>query len=215
MQLIGSTSWRFAESVPQLLHAALYIRDAVGLAVPAQPELPPPLDADVPDHSGVLTAEERAIAGADWPGWWRELVGQQLHAERPAGPDDQSWAQQRMAAMLLVSDPPDFETLADRPALRKAVRAVFFEGCQWADGVGQAPEQSPGPLFSWELTRDVAEEVAFDRGIDLGTIDGRLLALKVRGQWWQLIEPGGLLCSMAVAADPTTSHVVLRKVFGA
>lgn len=54
----------------------LFIRDALGLEVPAQSVIPPSMDAELPGPSELLDPERRATVGAAWPGWWQELLEQ-------------------------------------------------------------------------------------------------------------------------------------------
>ena len=68
MRRAESASWRFAEGIVQMPVVALFVRDAVGLGVPPGAALPPRLDGELPDRSGLVSAGQRRAAGAEWVG---------------------------------------------------------------------------------------------------------------------------------------------------
>ncbi len=84
MKLAGSASWRFAEGIEQLPVMALYVRDAMGLAVPQGERVAPRLDAVLPDRSGLLDPGQRVAAGAQWASWWHAVVAYDVHMHRGA-----------------------------------------------------------------------------------------------------------------------------------
>jgi len=135
MQSAGSPSWRFAEGIEQLPLVALFVRDAVGLDVPPSPVNPPRLDGDLPAHPAQRDSELRATAGAFWTGWWQALLALDVrqHQGTPSGVDQRAWFRQRADEHRAVFDPPEFTSLADRPALREVVRTTFEEALGWAD----------------------------------------------------------------------------------
>lgn len=75
VELAGTTSWRFEESArDDLLHVALFVRDAVGIPVVPGPAVPPRLVGTVPDNRGLLREDERQEAGRQWDGWWMAVL---------------------------------------------------------------------------------------------------------------------------------------------
>lgn len=212
MHRAGTSSWRFAESEPQMPHVALFVRDSVGLPVPPAADVPPALVGGVPDHSAVLSDTDRAEAGEHWLTWWRQLVAHEFR-RRPEGLDARTRARQLLDEMRQIVDPPDFTALADRPALRTAVASTFFQACRWSDEARRPSTQGQRALFAWSLVRDVAEDVAFDHGVDVGDVDGAVLVLAVEGMWSYLPGSGKALCSTATGTDALAAHALLRDVF--
>ena len=196
-------------------HVALFVRDALGLSVAPGPAVPPPLAGAVPDRRGLLSPGERHEAGRQWTDWWTALLGVEVHRqeESPDPGHPASWQVLR-AGRDRAGSPPDFAALADRPALRRAVVDTFPEAHRWADrmrGVGDRDER--GGCFPYRLVRQVAEDVAFDRGVDVGAVRASAVVLEVEGSWWHLPAPGAVVCSRGATAEPRTAHLVLRQVF--
>jgi hypothetical protein len=77
VKMAGTESWQFAHNIDQSLHCALYLRDAIGLKVEAQPDNPPRLVGDLPDRSQLLDREATRTAAARWPSWWRAVLAHQ------------------------------------------------------------------------------------------------------------------------------------------
>ena len=113
----------------------------------------------------------------------------------------------------MITDPPEFTALADRPALRTAVAATFVEACRWTGEAKRSGMSAPQPRFGWSLVKQAAEDVAFDHGVDVGDVDGTVLVLTVEGMWSHMLGPGAALCSTAVAADAASAYALLRDVF--
>ncbi len=216
MQFVGSTSWRFAESArDEMPHVALFVRDALGLPVSPAPAVPPPLTGSVPDRRGLLSAEEREEAGRQWPGWWAALLGFEVRLqEEPPDPDHPaSWAA-LWAQRDRIGSPPDSAALVDRPALRRAVVETSSEAHRWAGRLPDVEHRGEqGGCFPYRLVRQVAEDVAFDRRVDVGAVRASAVVLEVEGSWWHLLAPGAVVCSRAVTAEPRTAHLVLRQAF--
>jgi hypothetical protein len=206
VQVAGSPSWRFEESDGHLLSLALAVRDGCDLPVPGGPGVPPPLVAP-PPAAGNLTPGQRREAARQWAVWWADLVdleARRLAPDRaavPAGPA-------LLDALEAAGAPPDFAGLADLPELRSAARAT--------PGVPRAvPDRAGGPhgTFAYDLVRQVAEDVAFDRSVEPARVTGAAVVLDVQGLWWHEIGTGALLCSRAAAEDPRAAHQVLRRAF--
>ena len=212
VDLAGTTSWRFAESArDDLLHVALFVRDAVGLPVVSGPAVPPRLAGMVPDRRDLLREEELRDAGRQWAGWWAAVLGLEVHPQEPPGADT---LRALGARRERVGSPPDFAALTERPALHRAVVETWREAHDW---VGQrrldySGEQGQG-CFPYLLVRQVAEDVAFDRSVDVGKVQARAVVLDVDGSWWHLLAPGTVVCSGAAAAEPETAQLVLRQAF--
>lgn len=221
MRLAGSPSWQFGENVDQLPHAALFVRDAVGLPVPGSTVVPPRLLGTVPDHSGTIPSEARREAGAAWVGWWRAVLAHLVRIHRivpPSGASmrDRTEELRRVAAedRRRIVDPPTFASLEDRPGLRAAVREAFAEGCRWADERRLAwLRPRHGAIFGWSTVRDVAEEVASRRRVSPGDVRACAIVLLVDGTWWQRVAPGVVACSVGVGRDPVTARTVLADAF--
>jgi hypothetical protein len=215
VRLAGMSSWRFAESEPQMPHVALFVRDSVGLVVPAAPDVPPVLVDELADHRAVLPDIDRANAGEQWVSWWRQLVAHELSAQHPPGGlDERTWLRRRADQMLTITDSSDFAALTDRPVLRIAVAATFLEACRWTGEVKRSRMSAPRPRFGWSLVKQAAEDVAFGHGVDVGDMDGTVIVLTVEGMWSHLLGPGTALCSTATAADAWSAYALLRDVFG-
>ena len=209
MDRAGRSSWRFAESArSHLPHVAVFVRDAVGLPVAPGPGVPPPLVGGVPDHHDVLPAEDRQVAGRQWAGWWADVVD--LEVQRRAAPDPGRGAR---AGRERAGAPPDFAALADRPALHHAVVEVFPEAHRWVSRLTPGVPDERHGCFPYRLVRQVAEDVASARSVDVGDVRAAALVLDVDGRWWHLLAPGTVTCSRAAAADPVLAELVLRRAF--
>lgn len=70
----------------------------------------------------------------------------------------------------------------------------------------------------WAVTRGVAEDVIFDRGVDPDRVRATVLLVDVEddaGTWWREVAPGAVLCSFDAALHPTTARAMLRHAFTA
>lgn len=94
-------SWSASIDISNVMHVALYVRDACQLEV-AIANLPPPLDGGVVDHSGALDAGRRRAAGSQWPSWWEEIL--RLEGAKALGTLRLPDGADRMAAMSAVHD---------------------------------------------------------------------------------------------------------------
>ena len=73
MHEAGTASWRFADDIPTIPHALLYLLDALRLEELQSFEVPR-LIGEVPDRRPFLTASERSDAAGAWSGWWTRAV---------------------------------------------------------------------------------------------------------------------------------------------
>lgn len=217
MRKAGRESWRFAHDIDQSLHALLFVRDALDLDVERGGSLPPRLEGDLPERSGLLDAESRQRAALGWPSWWdgvlRERVGFAL-ASRPEGTDQRRWMRELAERHRVVADHPEWASLADRPALQAAARALWTEGCCLADAA-RRPLLPPTrhDLFRWDLVRVVAEDCAARHQVGAGAVGSCALVLIVGGTWWEVAAPGAAVCSVSAAADPESATAILSEVF--
>ena len=205
MQLAGPSSWVFTESFDEALVLALFLRDALALPVPPDRSVPPPLAGDpVPDRSPALRADPAVAAGL-WARWWASLVhsaGERLAGhERPWSADDPMTAARRS----------DAGEAGSWDALRQAALLCAAEGSRWADAAERAARGRSA--FPHDLVRGVAEDVAFDRGVDPGRVRASVVVLPVAGDWWLAPAPGLALCSAAVPRDVRRAHLVVRTAF--
>lgn len=212
MELAGTTSWRFAESArDELLHAALFVREAVRIPVVPGPAVPPRLAGSVPEHRDLLSEAQRQEAAHQWDAWWVALLEVEDH---PQEPPDADTLRARAARREGAGSPPDFAALADRPALHRAVVETWLQAHRWIGqrGLDYRGEQRQG-CFSYPLVRQIAEDVAFDHSVDVGAVRARAVLLDVEGSWWHLLAPGTVVCSMTATAEPETAQLVLRQAF--
>lgn len=218
MQLVGSPSWRLSLDSPQTLDIALFVRDSVGLFPPPSDEVPPVLAARISDHTAVLTDAARIEAGEQWLGWWRRLIAHET-APRPspvAGDEQAAQWQRHLDEYQRVMDPPDFESLADLPALRTAVVTTFGAASGWLNATRRPATGSlaTGPLHPDQaLVRDVAQEVIAAHGVSPDQLDAAIAVLDVADTWSYLAGPGVIFCSANVIRDPATARALLREAF--
>jgi hypothetical protein len=209
----GKSSWRFSTDANGLLHAALFVRDALDLPVTSEPAIPPPLDGDIPELRDRISAGARIDAAAAWPAWWDTLVRFEVRQDHVAG--DPVMIRQHLGELVELVDAPNWASLQDRPGLQTAARAAFEDGHRWADKALEPlrPPNQSRQTFQWNWIRDVAKQVAHDHDIDVGAIRGSAQVLLVGGRWWTLTQSGSVLCSAAAAEQEATARQILRFVF--
>jgi hypothetical protein len=217
MRVAGAPSWRLEGKNSDLCELALFVRDATGLVASREQDDVPPLTGSVPNLAHALDANALVTAGGEWREWWRAI----LNVEFRDRPGDQGgseipemWARQAITDRQAVCDPPDFDALADRPALRAAAHASVGNFKRWRS-TQPVPgrDGAPHSPLDWSLMKQVAEDVAFDRRVSLDEVQARVAVLPVRDTWWRRAAPGAVLCSPAAAADPHTAHALLRDAF--
>jgi hypothetical protein len=213
VQLEGIRSWRFQVSAgDQLPHVALFVREAVGLPVAAGPAVPPRLAGSVPNRRDLLDEDERQIAGHQWTSWWEAVLGVGADAQE-ASRTDLTGLPDLRTRLEQAGSPPDYAALLDRPALRHAVVETFLEAHRWVDSRRLGRRGQREAPFPHRLVAQVAEDVAFDRSVDIGDMQGRAVLLHVEGSWWHLFAPGAVVCSMEAAAQPDQAELILRRAF--
>ena len=219
MKRAGTTSWRFEESArDDLVHVALFVRDAVGMPAVTGPAVPPRLSGTVPDHRDLLSEEERQDAGRHWDSWWMALLDLEIQAARVPDADARTPDTDTLRALGArrerAGSPPEFAALADRPALHRAVVEAWSEAHRWVSQrrLDLRSEQREG-CFSYRLIRQTAEDVASEYSVDPGAVRARAVLLDVEGSWWHLLAPGTVVCSIAATGEPETAQLVLRQAF--
>jgi len=191
-------------------HLALFVRDALGLPIPAAPEVPPRLLEPPPDRLDLLSDDERQVAGQDWALWWTTV----LRLPAPSmGADPGQGLEAWRARQESAGTPPAFEALADRAALHRVVVQAFPQAHGWVNRLDRGVGGGRTGWFPFELVRQVAEDVAFDRSVDVGDVRASAQLLAVEGNWWQLIGPGTAVCSVGAASEPAVARQVLRQAF--
>jgi hypothetical protein len=214
MRFSKAPSWRFAESMDQLLLLALYTRDMAGLSPASDPAQPPPLTGMDSEPRLDLAEDDRDLAGRQWIGWWDDLLDNAILTHSGDGPTGRAaWERTQQ-----IVDPPEFSALADRPALRKAMLATYSKGVRWTDAATSYPASPAVPysqkqFFPWLTVKAAAEEAAFDQGVSIDTMRGVVLVLAVEGVWWHRHTPGAVLCSSEAAQNPAVARRVLREAF--
>ncbi len=206
MRRADRESWNVSIDVSNVMHVALYVRDACHLQVPENPTGPPPLDGAVVDHSGAMDSERHLRAGSQWLSWWEEILkfegAKDLRTLRlPEGVDP-------LAAMSAVHDRlfdwPTLDALSSWPDLRDAVRQVGAEAGRWAgDQKRRLTEHGPRPpgrLLNVPID-EIAERVLDRSDVPPGLVRAAIFLLGVQGEWSVLVLPGVLLCSSSLAQD--------------
>ena len=210
MKYAGSESWHFAEGLEGLSHAALYVRDAVGLKPVLTADIPPRLSGTVPNRRAVLTGAERDQASGQWPRWWRAVIA----CESREYGDESTGPYGRLDEFQNVADPPHFDSLGEHPALQKAARATFAEAYRWtAQRRREVLNASDPSVFNWMMLQGIADEVASRRGVTLGKVRGFAVVLMVKAKWWASISPGVVACSVSAARDPTLAQAIINTAF--
>jgi hypothetical protein len=174
--------------------------------------MPPRLAGTVPDHRDLLREDQRQEAGRQWAGWWTAVMGLEVRPQQVPDPELPTFPGLR-AQRERTGSPPDFAALSDRPALHRAVIETSREAHRWVGRRRHAVPADRQGCFPYRLVRQVAEDVAFDRSVDLGDVRASAVVLDVEGSWWHLLAPGAVACSLAATAEAETAQLVLRRAF--
>ena len=206
----GLGSWRLEVSDSDVAELALFVRDAVGLVVPAAGDLPPALNGPVADLSGMLSDRDSPDASRQWVWWWQQILELEFGVNRgPRLPAGERRASEVVAAVRTVSDPPEFTALADMPQLRAAVRASFDDFSRWRRHRVSRLEAGANV----DVVKQAVDDVAFDRQVPVEALSGTIVVLPVAGRWWRRIAPGRVLCSDSTTSSPGTHYQVVYEVF--
>jgi hypothetical protein len=215
----GGESWRAGITTsPFLAHIALYVRDACGLEVPGDSFIPPRLLGGVVDHSGALTAEIRKTAGEQWLSWWQAIIAvegaQQLGTlQLPAAGFERLEA--LVAAQESLLDWPELDVLADRSALRDAVRVSYEDASRWQSECSRevARARPTRAEFGHDAFRPIAESLKDRLGLAPGRLRAGVLVVAVEGKWSVLAASGVLCCSPTVVADFARYRALVEAAF--
>lgn len=218
MQSSRSTSWRFRQGNSQLLHLALFTRDAAGLVIKSSADIPPPLTWDPADHGEVINADQRAEAATQWVEWWSRLLAHVVEDAKRSQNESGGEVTERLRLMAewqdRAFDPPEFQSLANSPALQNAVIATFEEGLEWFNRSGPDVEHvTTSESFDGEVVRNAAENLAAERGVPLGDLRAVIHILDVQGMWSYLVAPGCALCSRSLTGDANAASLLLHDAF--
>jgi hypothetical protein len=74
--------------------------------------------------------------------------------------------------------------------LHRVVAETFPEAHRWVSQLRPEHRDEPHGCFSYRLVRQVAEDVAFDRSVNVGDMRASAIVLEVEGSWWHLLAPG-------------------------
>ncbi|MBE0008914.1 MULTISPECIES: hypothetical protein [unclassified Arthrobacter] len=196
MMSTGGPGWQIvADSSPVLLFS-LYLRDCAGLEAAGSPLLPPvipPVRRVDPSHL-VHAAGGLTVLRIEWETWWHQLVGDCFNAEATA---------------------PQFPELDSLPALQLLAQAHYGAGLDWARE-RRIEYAALARRRGRSRQRDPFEQLVQERELELGrdalsfTLQVVELPLSEARAWF--VEPGTLLMSQDLAADPPTFSSYVRPV---
>ncbi len=136
------------------------------------------------------------------------------HQGPPTSVDQRVWLRRLATEYRAVLDPPEFASLADRPALAEAVRVTFNGALRWADAELRALLIPPRPgQFDQDVVRAAAEQIARSHRVSPDAIRACAVVLPVERIWWNRFAPGAVLCSVRAALDPGVARSVLTEAF--
>ena len=217
MHRAGQPSCRFESDNLDILHCALFVRDAAALPVRGSADVPPALIGEIPVRHLTWPELDRAIAGEQWLIWWRQMLNQAVReaqirrAEDPAQ-DMRTRMLARVEGRHEVFDPPEFDGLSPMAELRSAVVALLPEYRAWSAGTSR--NSAPGQdRFSWQLVRDAAHLVAAQLGVSVDEMDAVAHVLDVQGCWSYVVGAGCGVCSVGAAVGHDTASALLRELF--
>ena len=223
MRTIAAESWSVSVDVPELLHLALYVRDALGLPATSSDSVPPTTQVRRTGESRPLgNGGVQAIAEAEWKQWWSALVQDELtmrselRSTEPTSPPMDE-APERLAAVVkrqAGSDPRGALLPGIVKELRDDALTWFSEKRRGRIQAARSQGRPPFMLGSdstW--LGSVAGEAAKRHGVGLGRVWASVEVLLVEGSWWSHPAPGVLFCSEAVSVDQELIARLLRDTF--
>lgn len=201
--------------ISEVMHVALYVRDAFRLPVDDDPTVPPPLDDEVGDRSGTMDSERRRRAGSQWLSWWARIL--RLEGARSLRtlrlPDGVDPFEATSAVHASLFDWPTLDALASWPELRDAVRESRDDAVRWA-GERKRVLMERGPLTREGgnvPVKEIAERIVQESRVAPGLLRAAIFLLGVRGAWSALASPGVVLCSSSLAPDPERTAVLVEQ----
>lgn len=219
MERVNFDLWRVVFNPrPALLEQALFVRDATGLPVECNSEIPPRLRDDVPDHSSYFSPHWRALAGVRWTSWWHALVrygtaDQLVSLEF----DSASTPRRQHGGGDSRSAPPPFPRVDQEPSSTAAIDRVLELAAQWSSSrrtilLRTRPPSLVTPL-EHERISSIASETAARLGVPLGTMRAVVQTLSVSGEWSSRPLAGVLLCSESVLENESLFASLLADTF--
>lgn len=215
VQIAGVPSWEFhcRGGVSNPLSRALFVRDVCGLPTTESPALPPRLVEERTEASGQLSSSERLAAGMAWERWWEGTVD--LNVRLSGGyalPRPSRWRRDAALPAAPIGCGPDYEDLADRPALRKAVLVAL---AYWPEWTAQRTRACSDGLNEphWPQVTMAAEAVIADHQIPAHLVRALVFTLPMAGSWWSRWSPGVVLCAESAPADPAVEREILRDAY--
>lgn len=207
MRRAGEESWRLSvDDTCDLLHTALFIRDACRLRPSDDSFLPPPLEGDLPDVSAGVDPDLCEAAASQWGAWWQEILvyegakvlGTLELLDGPVGHMDS-----HVIVHQHLLDWPELDALASQPELRRAVQVSHDHAVRWQQQwnrrlLGVDP-RSRG--LQHVTPSAIAQQVHDRLGVPFGRIRAAVFVLRVQGHWSALPLPGLLLTSASLAAE--------------
>lgn len=182
----GGPRWQIVADSSSVLLFALYLRDCAGLEAAGSPQLPPmapPVRRADPSQL-VHAAGGLTVLRIEWETWWHQLVGNCFEAEATA---------------------PHFPELDSLPAVQLLAQAHYGAGLDW---VRERQEEYASLARRGSREADLFNQLVQERELELGR-DARPFRLQVvelplsDARAW-FVEPGTLLMSQDLAADPPT-----------
>ena len=207
MYIAGRGAWRITIDEPTVLRMALYLRDIEGLAVQADPEIPPldpgPHTWPVWAHRPLRPAPplpgdavDRTAAAAQWALWWEHLL--------PLGD-----------AALGELHGPSFPALAGLPAIRALLRHHYETAVAWAEATGDDPRVKRDHLAMGTRLTDLVETLERAARRPARRFDLRITVVGVRTKHAWVLSTGHLLFTHHLLADDENSLDWLRHRIGA
>jgi hypothetical protein len=221
MERGGSDSWRVIfDPRPALLEQVLFVRDATGVAIEPDPEIPPRLRDEVPDHSSYFSPHWRASAGVSWRSWWQAVV--RYEAARQLAfiePDPPLASAHQFGSGSWGAVPPRFPEMGQDASSAVAIDRVLELAMRWSRSRNPLPfgtrPASRIALHEQERFSVIASETAVRLGVALGKMRAVVLTLSVSGDWSSGPLDGVLLCSESVLEDERQFAPLLADTFEA
>ena len=210
-------SWRVSvNSMPAILHEAIFLRDAVGLAVESSVEIPPRLRGGIPDYSGHFSLEWRTSSGVRWALWWSELVRWSVTPQLVSLLSDPMTSRGKITDNY--SSPAPLFLTEDRDAFVAAeLDHVRDLATQWIaslrNELRESKKPSPLSLSDSERLGSVARGTAAQLGAPIETMKAVVVTLAVRGEWSHQPIEGVLLCSEDTMENEAIFAPLLAETF--
>lgn len=210
-------SWRVSiDSLPAILHEAIFLRDAVGLVVESSVEIPPRLRGGIPDYSGHFSLEWRTSSGLRWALWWSELVRWSVTPQLVSLLSDPTTARGKFTESY--SSPAPLFLTEDRDAFTTAeLDRVRGLATQWITSqrneLRESRKPSLLPLSDSESLGSVARGTAAQLGAPIDAMKAVVVTLALSGEWSHKPIEGALLCSEDTMENEAIFAPLLAETF--